>query len=612
MFRFVALVWDHARQQSAESARMLGKEFRRSPAEWECVYEHEGIEIFCAGLQTGPSRAYRLHDAGGVILGVLFDRLQLGESGHQKLQLHSEESRRIRESCGRDLVTSYWGRYVAVIRSAAGPHVYVIRDPSGAVDCYSASVDGGVQLYFSSMRPSPALDKLRLSIDWDYVAASACGALPESRNTGFKEISHVVRGQCVETTSGAKCFYWSPVPIAESAQDGDFGRLACELRETVRSCVQTWASCYDHITQSLSGGLDSSIILACIAGARDAPRVTCLNYYYRSGSGGDEREFARLMAGHVRRPLIERELDARVRLDGIRGAPRSDCPFDFVPYYDIEQTDINAGGSLDSDARFHGLAGDQLFYQNGAHQSVADCLLGARLHPRLIGFAAEAASAEENTVWSVLIDGFRMAFLRDRYAPVVDAWLAPSVVRPAVKDVVRKRMPFVHPWLKEGSTIPPGKVWQIHLLTLSDSERTYGPFWKPGDTEAVCPLASQPIVELCLRIPTYVLMANGRDRSLVRQAFREDLPQQIVQRRSKGIVCEHPKALFDFNREFIREMLLDGLLVRQGILDRAGLENALANEVAKHDVSPEVLFSWLSIESWAQQQRALPACSMAA
>jgi asparagine synthase (glutamine-hydrolysing) len=122
---------------------------------------------------------------------------------------------------------------------------------------------------------------------------------------------------------------------------------------------------------------------------------------------------------------------------------------------------------------------------------------------------------------------------------------------------------------------------------------------------------SQPLIELCLQIPSYVWIAGGRDRAIARRAFMRALPPQIVRRQGKGAIDQHNLAICDANESYLRETLLNGVLVREGLLDRARLESYLAhgasragfeyNDVLRHHLCTE---AWLRRWSRAQQRAA--------
>jgi asparagine synthase (glutamine-hydrolysing) len=132
----------------------------------------------------------------------------------------------------------------------------------------------------------------------------------------------------------------------------------------------------------------------------------------------------------------------------------------------------------------------------------------------------------------------------------------------------------------------------------------YSSFTRSARPERTMPLVSQPLVELCLRIPSYVFIRSGRDRALARRAFAPDLPGEIIRRYAKGRADEHARDILAANVTFVRELLLDGVLVRRGLLNRASLEQYLARDRAPEDVDAadfqynEILQEHICTEAW--------------
>lgn len=112
------------------------------------------------------------------------------------------------------------------------------------------------------------------------------------------------------------------------------------------------------------------------------------------------------------------------------------------------------------------------------------------------------------------------------------------------------------------------------------------------------PLATQPLVELCLRIESPLKARDGWDRAVARAAFSEELPEIILRRTSKGGGDLWLTAATLHNMPFIREYLLDGLLVKAGILDSAKLERTLASSPTKTPCRPFDIIRHLYQESW--------------
>jgi asparagine synthase (glutamine-hydrolysing) len=182
------------------------------------------------------------------------------------------------------------------------------------------------------------------------------------------------------------------------------------------------------------------------------------------------------------------------------------------------------------------------------------------------------------------------------------------LIPPAVVAAAKANESFVHPWLTATRGVAPGKLWQI--FSISNHADFYDPLALPDAPERVAPLLSQPLMETCLRIPTYILNTGGRDRAIARHAFEKELPRQIFTRRTKGLIDSVLMQLLRSNLSFVRELMLDGLLVKEGLLDRRRVETVLED---RHSVmgpdATELVAYHLSTEAWlrswfASRQRA--------
>jgi asparagine synthase (glutamine-hydrolysing) len=122
-----------------------------------------------------------------------------------------------------------------------------------------------------------------------------------------------------------------------------------------------------------------------------------------------------------------------------------------------------------------------------------------------------------------------------------------------------------------------------------------------GSPEYVLPYYSQPVVELCLRIPAYLNIVGGRDRAIARMAFTDDVPPTILSRHWK----DHPtgvlEAMVMANLPKARELLLDGVLVQQRLLDRARLEAHLKPDAVSSRMYGGELFDHFACEAWARR-----------
>lgn len=601
MFRYVAFVWNISDPLATQTYGSLSRTVRGA-SDWRAVLELPGLGIFCAGEPTSANVADVLTDSTGVVLGTVFERDSGSTIRYRRASIDGATAHRLQRTRGRELIEHYWGRYVAFIHDAAAATTWVLRDPSGDLDCMTTE-HLGVRIFFSLMEDCPPLEHQSFSLNWDYLATLISGPLAEGYQTGLREISRVLAGECLELRPDASSreFYWHPFDIVAAERIDDADRAASLLHDTTMACVHAWASCYDRILNLLSGGLDSSIIVGCLRTAAAKPLVTNFHTYYSAGSGSDERPYARAAAELAGYPLREHEMDADVSLQEIYSIPRTVAPTSTFIELGILASRRRACSDLGIRGVFRGCGGDQLFFQNGSQYACPDYIFERGLRPGVFRVALDAAYMESDVVWALLFRGLRDAISAEPRTLLLDKLIPSDMLAPAVRERVAQQRIFLHPWFSSQRRIPPGKYWQI--FGLSAPYGMSSTFADPSDAEDVHPLVSQPLLELCLRIPTYVLASGGVDRALARRAFSAEVPRPILQRRIKGEVHLFPKVLYAKNRPFVRDLLLSGILVSDRIVDRERVERVLNESPDASDLaSPTALLSLAAVEAWLQSR----------
>ncbi len=296
-----------------------------------------------------------------------------------------DEAERIGITGGRHLIDWYWGRYVAVVRS---PEVAVIRDPTGGLPCFETSWRG-VRCLFSDIQACLSLGLLQFSINWKYVASFVAYSALQIRETGLREIAEVQPGERItfDRDSMKRELLWSPAQIASTDRIEDHRRAIEAVRSTVEQCVHAWASLHRSLILNLSGGLDSSIVLACLLSAPNRPPLTCL-HYYAPGSNEDEREFARLASRGRGAELVECALDPEAtRLEALADIRPFPKPWFYL--YDLIHSPVEAALLKERGATsvFSGAGGDGLFVQARADLAIADFLSAHGFTPGVLRVA---------------------------------------------------------------------------------------------------------------------------------------------------------------------------------------------------------------------------------
>jgi asparagine synthase (glutamine-hydrolysing) len=623
VFRYIALVWNNRDPAASAAGQRLSERLQLGLREWRMAVQQSGLVVFYAGARAGSSEPYLLQRGAGVVLGKLFARSSAAHSDDassrpQPLALGAELSAKVLATRGRHLIEHYWGRYVAFLHDAAAGATWVLRDPTACLPCLylESSLESslefrGVEVYFSSlhhlMDDSTRLGLDAFSINWKYIAAHFCYQRLQIRETGLNDVSQVLGGECIELYHGQKTrtFYWDPLHFigrADSQASADPAQVAAELQSSTTACVRAWASCYSGILHTLSGGLDSSIVVACLHGAPTHPKISCVNYH-SPGADGDERAFARLAAGRAGCELIERARDPGLNLESLRGVLKSPTPINYRYYLENSRAEAQLAHDLQATALFSGEGGDQLFYQSPGVFAAGDYLcrrgLLRGMGPALFRIALDAAHMDRLSVWQVLREGF----LGRRWSSRDELGRFKKLIPAEVIEAVRNDARFMHPWfqaprqLPNGKVWPSGKIWHAYSLSFVPME-FYDPLGPPEGPERVVPLFSQPLIELCLRIPTELLTLGGWDRALARRAFQHAVPRAIITRRTKGGLEEYCKAILWRNIGLVREMLLDGFLVREKIIDRNMLEDVLSDRPTRIGSGTVEIYDCLNVEAW--------------
>lgn len=591
MFRYVALVWDESQPSDSLKAHQFGVELRTRSG-WTTAVARPGLQVFTSGTSPGINGAFPLQGHRGVVLGRLFRRRDLDAPPSGEVVPTGREAERIADSGGGALVHEFWGRYIAFLQTTSGS-TRVLRDPSGTLPCFLIH-HKGVAIVFSWLED--ILEMLSASdlpqVNWDALTAQLLLGSLGGRETALEGITQILPGEVHDLDTGVSALLWNPVDIALSPTEHTAAEATELLRDAVRSCTRSWASCYDTILLRLSGGVDSSILLSCLAPADTLADVICVNFHSR-GSDSDERSYARLAAARACRNLIERERIPDFRLDRLLTTARTAMPIPYVGGMS-SHTDTALASEHSAAALFTGAGGDALFYEFPRWWPAADYL---SVRGWDTGFAAatmDAARLGRVSVWRAIALAVTERLRPDLSVREFSGHTAFLGERLLQHQVQRER--FAHPSLLRTDVLPLGK--HVQTVSLMHPLVYYDLFVPDAAPELVNPLFSQPLVELCLRLPTFVLTQGGRGRALARRAFAADLPPQIARRRSKGGMEEHITAVLLSNLDVARAMLLDGELARRGLVDRAKLEEVLSGRPTTLAGPISLIHTLIAMEAW--------------
>jgi asparagine synthase (glutamine-hydrolysing) len=148
VFSYLAFTWDTENSTSARAATDLVQRVLASSLHWHCALTTEGLKVYCSDIRPRSCDAYPVAGDQGVVLGTVFKRAAVPPSPDSIATLSGQDGEAILSSGGRELIDHYWGRYVAFLRTDRPGSLRVVRDPTGALPCFSV-VFQDVTVYFS-------------------------------------------------------------------------------------------------------------------------------------------------------------------------------------------------------------------------------------------------------------------------------------------------------------------------------------------------------------------------------------------------------------------------------------------------------------------------------
>jgi len=493
----------------------------------------------------------------GLVLGWLFSRADSAPIAAQ--------SAPVLDHPPAAFVDAVWGGYLALrTRHAAAE---VLRDPSGTMPCYHAALDD-VHLLAADPRLLVELGLAEKEIDWTIVRQALVYRDLRPAQTalrGIKEIQPGVAARVLPPGLVTECA-WSPWSFTERAREiADAGAAVCAVRHAVSLAVGGWSRSFQHPMVEISGGLDSAIVAAVLAST--SPRRTGVTFRPVVGDT-DETPYARTIAAHLDIDL--RTLDPDITaIDMALSASRDLARPNARSFAQaLDRPERRLAEQVGADAYFSGGGGDNVFSYLRSLAPVVDRIRREGVGRGAFDTIADIAELGETSLWTVMARTARR-LLRRR--PPTFWTTDPSFLLPeAIADLPA---PAGHPWLPVPAGELPGKRAQV--LSLIRVQNHLDAHDRRAHAPILFPLLSQPVMEACLAVPSWLWCAGGRNRAIARTAFADLLPATVVARQSKGAFDSLCVQVLRTHRRIVSEQLLSGRLARRGLLDRAAIERVL-------------------------------------
>ena len=520
----------------------------------------------------------------------------------------SEVIPRLYEEHGLAFLARLNGMFAIALWDSAHKRLLLARDRMGIKPLYY-SLRGGnlcfgseVKCILAAAGSSRAIDPLGVDqlLTFEYTA---------SPTTLFRDVRKLAPGSWL-TLSGGKLHqgrFWS-LPAAEPAPVRDAVELAAQVRQTLLGAVRRQLASDVPLGAFLSGGIDSSILVAAMREVSPTPPLT-----FSIGFGDptySELRHARAVAAHCGTRHHEEILtpDYRSLLPQVLSqldqpiADFSVFPTLLVAAIARRRVTVALGGD-GGDELFGGydtyradrLSARLLDWQPAPVRAAAEWLArGLPLGKGKRGLANELRRFLEGARlpadwqhlrWMVFLREEQRARLYTREFHAEAAGAAEKLVRAVLEDAGADRLAAqMRCDLK--LYLPENILAKVDAMSMASS------------LEARVPYLDNEVVDLALAIPSHLKVRGGERKWILKRAFADSLPQAVLGRGKEGFSMPMKHWLAHEWNGLMHELLSPQSLAAEGLFDARYVARLMReHETGTHNHS-HLLWALMVFQLW--------------
>ena len=505
------------------------------------------------------------------------------------------------------------GIFAFAVWDAERRTLFLARDHLGVKPLYYAALAQGF-LFASELKALTRCPDLPRALD-PVATADHVGFLWTAGEATMLKSVRKLRPGCTLTVTrdGVRSARFYRVPVTPDRVRADAAELTARIDQVVKDQMVADV----EVGALLSGGVDSSAIVAAMCRATDPGRVTTFCAAVpkdRSGADnfGDDRNYARIAARRLGVKLIEVPTDADLigaLADMIWQLDEPTADFAALQTYMLAKEARNSGIKV----LLSGVGGDDLFTGYGRHTAGLlyakldrvpglRPLVAAALRPlpptSLIGrrlqrigelFALpEDRMLAEAMSYSAVAAGRRRAVL----APDIRA-LAPEDGIPAALRESLDRTRGRHP-VERFLDLELNGFMPDHNLNYTDKMAMW------AGVEVRVPLVDHRLVDYAMRIPIAAKIDLRRTKKILRDSQRSRLPAEILTRPKQGFGVPLRAWLAGSARDLLEQLTAPAVIAARGLFDPAAVADLKHDFYSRRVDAAFTLFPLMAIELWAQ------------
>jgi asparagine synthase (glutamine-hydrolysing) len=537
-------------------------------------------------------------------------RADLVAKGHRfKSGSDSEVVAHLYEEVGARVPELLRGMFAFALWDARAGKLLLARDRFGEKPLYYCERPDGF-VFASELGALVADERTPVVLSLEALDAYLALQYVPAPRTIYEAVRKLPPGHTLEVRPGEppvlrRYYQISFAPALEQISEDEAAR---RVREVVEEAVRSRLMSDVPLGAFLSGGIDSSIVVACMARATGAPVKTFSVGFTEGGRADNELPYARLVAERWRtdhhelvvEPDMVGMLPSIVRHHGEPFADTSAVPTRTLCEMTRRQVTVALSGDAGDEAfggyrryvwahvaeRLRGLPGPLARGVAAALAAVPGRKArwvreyGARLAAdeasRYLRFICHFSAAEKGALYTPELAG---RFARDGAAEAFAAHLGASR---ATDTVSRLQNLDVETYLPDDILAKVDVASMTHAL------------------EARAPLVDHHVVELGAALPGRLKLRAGKGKHILKRAFADLVPAEIVHRRKKGFALPTGPWLRGRLHGFARETLLSDAARARGLFRPEAVADLLDRHRAGEDHG-ERLWNLIVLETWQRE-----------
>jgi len=501
--------------------------------------------------------------------------------------------------------------------------LFLARDPLGVKPLYHAGIPRGF-LFGSEIKSLVRCPELPREVDPVAIHQTLAYLWTPAPRTGLRSVKKLPPGCALLVRQGRVLREWRyyELPYSPEHDAEGFHESAARVRAGVREAVERQLVADVEVGAFLSGGLDSSAVVAMMKAARPGERPTCYSIGFAADEDADgnpaDLPYARRVADHLGVNLHE----IRIQPDAARHLERMLWPLD-EPQADpapINALLISEQARRDGiKVLLSGAGGDDVFSGYRRHQALRFDAAFGKL-PRALRAAvatparrgAAGGGGASNPLARRLVkllehaelDGDRRsiayfwwggeAMRRALYSPALaHATAGEDTAAPLLESL--SRIPGVRDPLDRMLFLETKHFLADHNLNYTDK------MGMAAGVEVRVPLLDLEMVELAAHVQPRWKQRGREGKAVFKRAMEADLPREVIYRPKTGFGAPLRRWLKSELRGLVEETLSAESLKSRGLFDPAAVRRLVDLDRGGRVDGAYTILALMAVEIWCRR-----------